>query len=91
MDIFELLVRLSREQQLAVLCISHDLNLAAEYCKRLMLFSEGRIYAEGEPAVVVTEENLRAVYGTLVRVQTSPYSGQPMVLVGRAPKVEDNL
>lgn len=83
MDIFALLVRLSSEQGLAVLCISHDLNLAAEYCRRLLLFSVGRVFAEGEPSAVVTEENLLAVYGTLVRVQSSPYSGQPMVLVSR--------
>jgi iron complex transport system ATP-binding protein len=87
MDIFELLVRLSREQGLAVLCISHDLNLAAEYCARLLLFSVGRIYAAGDATAVVTEENLRAVYGTLVRVQASPYSGQPIVLVSRAPRL----
>lgn len=89
MDIFELLVRLTTEQHLAVLCISHDLNLAAEYCKQVILFSEGRIYSEGDPTSVVTEANLRAVYGTLVRVQTSPYSGQPVVLVGRTSRTED--
>lgn len=91
MEVFALLVRLSRERHLAVLCISHDLNLAAEYCHRLLLFSEGRIVAEGDPTSVVTEELLRAVYGTLVRVQASPVSGQPVVLVSRAPRLEDEV
>ena len=88
MDIFELLVRLSGEG-LAILCISHDLNLAAEYCRRLLLFSVGQVYADGDPTAVVTEENLLAVYGTLVRVQSSPYSGQPMVLVSRTSNGEE--
>lgn len=91
MDIFELLVRLNREQGVAVLCISHDLNLAAEYCGRLLLFSVGRVYASGSATEVVTAENLCAVYGTLVRVEANPYSGQPLVLHSRTPEVEDSI
>jgi iron complex transport system ATP-binding protein len=90
MDIFELLVRLAHEQNVAVLCISHDLNLAAVFCDRLLLFSVGRVYAVGTAADVVTEEHLRAVYGTLVRVDANPFSGQPIVLHSRAPQVEDD-
>ena len=88
LDIFELLVRLNREQQMAVLCISHDLNLAAEYCGRLLLFSVGTVYATGSAAEVVTAEKLCAVYGTLVRVEANPYSGQPFVLHTRAAAEE---
>ncbi|MFA6666136.1 MAG: ABC transporter ATP-binding protein [Armatimonadota bacterium] len=91
MDIFNLLTRLSIEQNLAVLCVSHDLNLAAEYCRRLLLFSVGRIYVEGSPREVITEENLSAVYGTLVSVQSNPHSGQPMVLINRAYTPEEEL
>lgn len=89
LDIFELLVRLNREQRVAVLCISHDLNLAAEYCGRLLLFSVGRVYASGSATEVVTAENLGAVYGTLVRVEANPYSGQPIVLHTRPPEIEE--
>ncbi|MHB9131591.1 MAG: heme ABC transporter ATP-binding protein [Armatimonadota bacterium] len=89
MDIFELLTRLSAEQGLAVLCISHDLNLAAEYCRRLILFSIGKVYANGNPTEVITEANLGAVYGTLVRVEANPYSGQPIVLHNRTPEIAD--
>jgi len=90
MEIFELLVRLNREQGVAVLCVLHDLNLAAEYCDRLLLFSVGRVYATGSAAEVVTEEHLRAVYGTIVRVDANPFSGQPIVLHTRAPRMADD-
>ncbi|MHB0911850.1 MAG: heme ABC transporter ATP-binding protein [Armatimonadota bacterium] len=86
MDIFELLTRLTRDRGISVVCVSHDLNLAAEYCERLILFSEGRVFADGAPGEVITEENLQAVYGTLVRIHENPHSGQPMVLVGREEK-----
>jgi len=89
LDIFELLTRLNVERGISVLCISHDLNLAAEYCRRLVLFSVGQIYATGSAHEVVTEANLQAVYGTLVRVEANPYSGQPLVLHSRAPRVAE--
>jgi iron complex transport system ATP-binding protein len=91
MDIFSLLVRLSSERGLAVICVSHDLNLAAEYCKRLALFSMGSIFAIGDPAEVITEENLKSVYGTLVCVRANPYSGQPMVLINRTEETGGEL
>ncbi|OPZ79659.1 MAG: Hemin import ATP-binding protein HmuV [bacterium ADurb.Bin429] len=87
--IFDLLARLHVEQNLAVLCVSHDLNLAAEYCQRLLLLSIGTVYAEGAPTAVITQENLLAVYGTLVRVAANPHSGQPMVLINRDLPVEE--
>jgi len=34
----------------------HDLNLAAQYCNKLILLSEGRIAAEGTPGEVITAE-----------------------------------
>ena len=89
LDIFELLVRLNRERGLSVLCISHDLNLAAEFCRRLVLLSAGRVFAAGTAAEVITEENLQAVYGALVRVHANPLSGQPLVLHSRAPREEE--
>jgi iron complex transport system ATP-binding protein len=41
----------------------HDLNLAVQYCDYLILLHEGRIKAEGMPSQVVTQENIRDVYG----------------------------
>ncbi len=89
MDIFELLVRLKSERNLAIMCISHDLNLAAEYCDRLALFSVGQVFAMGSPTEVITEANLQSVYGTLVSVRQNPHSGQPVVLLSRAPRLEE--
>jgi iron complex transport system ATP-binding protein len=54
-----LLRRLAREQQRAVLCVSHDLNLASEFSDRLLMMSEGRVVAAGTPEEVLTAENLQ--------------------------------
>jgi len=41
----------------------HDLNLAAQYCDRLLLLCGGKIVAEGAPVGVITQQNIRTVYG----------------------------
>lgn len=66
--LFEVLHELVR-QSVAVLCVLHDLNLAAEYCHRLLLMVNGRTLALGPPKEVLSEENLRAAYDCEVVVE----------------------
>lgn len=77
-DIFELLGRLNRDEGRSILCVSHDLNLASRYCDRLISMEQGRIVAEGTPAVVLTEEHISALYGCSVQVDSGP-GGRPRV------------
>jgi iron complex transport system ATP-binding protein len=81
-DIFDLIHNLCKENNLAVLAAVHDLNLAAQYCDRVILINRGRIRAEGSPRDVITEENIREVYGAENCVYTHPVNGLPTVLLG---------
>jgi iron complex transport system ATP-binding protein len=81
-EVMDLISRLCREQKLTVIAAIHDLNLAAQYCTRLLLISQGRLYAEGTPAEVITDENIAAVYGAGNTVFTHPVNGLPAVLIG---------
>jgi len=78
-EINELIRQLNVEKNLTVLNISHDLNLAAEYCHRIVLLHRGSIYAIGTPSEVMTEENIRRVYETTVAVEKNPLTGAPRV------------
>jgi len=78
-EINELIRRLNLQKNLSVLNISHDLNLAAEYCHRIVLLNKGSIFAIGTPSAVITEENIRRVYETTVMVEKNPVTGAPRV------------
>ena len=41
---------------------THDLNLAASLCRRLILVRDGRVLASGPTADVLTPANVRALY-----------------------------
>lgn len=74
---------LSRTDDLAVLVVLHDVNLAARWCDRLLLLAEGQAVASGDPAEVLTERHLASVYGIPARVMPSPvHAGVPFVVFG---------
>lgn len=57
-----------RERSLVGIVAIHDLNLASRFCHRLVLINQGRVFAEGNPRDVVTEENVWAAYRARVTV-----------------------
>ncbi len=85
-EVLGLIKELCREKNLTVIAAVHDLNLAAQYCNRLVLIHGRRIHAEGTPAEVITDDNIREVYGAANCVYRHPANGLPIVLVGEACK-----
>jgi iron complex transport system ATP-binding protein len=80
---YALLERLCRDRGLTVLVVSHDLNLAARHCDRLVLLRAGTIAADGAPAEVLRPDVLRDVYEVEVEVRSDPVSGRPFVVATR--------
>jgi iron complex transport system ATP-binding protein len=87
-EINELIRGLNLQKGLTVLHISHDLNLAAEYCHRIVLLHQGSVFSAGVPSEVITEENIRRVYETKVLVEKNPLSGAPRITLLGKGKIE---
>jgi iron complex transport system ATP-binding protein len=79
LDIARILRQLNRERGLTVIIVSHDLNLASQYCDHLILMEQGRIVKGGSPEEVIEPDILEAVYGCRVLVDRHPQSGMPRV------------
>ena len=45
-----------------VLISLHDLNLAATFCTKIIMLDKGQLYAVGNPAKIMTDENLEKVF-----------------------------
>ena len=61
-DLMRLTARLARERGLGVLFTEHDMDVVFEHADRLMVLSRGEIIAEGPPAQVRRDPQVRAVY-----------------------------
>ena len=87
-DTFDLFRALSKKKGLTVVAVTHDLNLASLYCDRIALLDQGRLNALGRSEEVLTESNIREVFGVNVVVDRHPLTGLPRVtlLGSRSPR-----
>ena len=81
LSILNLIKNLNRQTRMTVVTVFHDLNLAAEYCDRLVLLDQGRIVAAGTPVDVLTTEMIRNVYGVSVFIGRNPVSDGPHIVL----------
>lgn len=80
-ETLDLFRKLCLEQGLVAITATHDLNLAAQYCQRLVMFSQGRIYCQGTPHQVINPENIKQVYGAEVCVYPHPVNKLPATFI----------
>ena len=48
--------------------IIHDLNLASMFCDKLLMLKDGSIFAYGDTASIVNEENILSVYNVNTKI-----------------------
>lgn len=89
-DIMQIVERMNTEHGVTVLVVSHDLNLSADFCRRLVMLDHGRIRTDGPPVDVLTEDILEAVYHGPVRVHKDPEIGSVSVTPLRRPTPSDH-
>ena len=79
------LVRTLVDDGLTVIAAIHDLNLAARYCDRLVLLSEGRVVTEGPPEEVLAPETIESTFGVRSAIHRDPVTGALAIsLIGLA-------
>ncbi len=81
LSILNLIRNLNHQTRMTVVAVFHDLNLAAEFCDRLVLLDRGRVVAEGTPADVLTTERILNVYGVSVLIERNPVSDGPQLVL----------
>jgi len=79
MEFFDLIKSLNRDQALTVIAVTHDINLAAHFCDRIILLRAGRMFCMGSPHDVIKEANIKEVYEANVAIDENPVTGKPRV------------
>jgi iron complex transport system ATP-binding protein len=86
LEVAGLLSRLNRERGVTMVLATHDLNLAASLCDRLVLLRSGRVLAQGPTGEVLTGPLVQALYGVEADVRFHEAAGHLTVVpIRRAP------
>ena len=84
-EVATLLKRLNAEHGTTMIVSTHDLNLAASLCERVVLLKSGSVIAQGPTAETLTAENIRLLYNVEADVQFHARAGHLTVVpLGRA-------
>ena len=68
-DLLRRLRRIANDRGYAVVVVTHELNLAAEFADRIVLLDRGKTLRVGKPVEVYEQELLQQVFGTLLHVE----------------------
>src|SRR5262249_14124920 len=55
-----------------VIAVTHDLNLAAAYCERVIMLCKGDVVADASPDEAFQPERMRGVFGVETALLTAP-------------------
>lgn len=91
-EILDLLYELNQSQGRTIVMVLHDLNQACRYADYLVAVKHGRIFAAGEPKLVMTQEMVQEVFELECRIIPDPILGTPMcVPIGRKRQTKHQL
>lgn len=79
-EVLDLLQDLNTERGKTIVMVLHDLNHACRYADTIVAVNNGGVAHQGQPAEVVTEDMVRAVFGVECRVIADPVTGAPLVV-----------
>lgn len=78
--VLKLLKQLSLNEKKTVVLVTHEINLAAQFCDRLYLLHKGKIVKEGPPAEVLQFNLIQQVYGVNVYIDINPFTNSIYIL-----------
>lgn len=79
LNIYGMMRRMAHDWPMAVVCVSHDVNIAARLADELVLMRRGLVIAAGAPAEVIREDLLTQTYDVPVDLIAAPGTDVPMV------------
>jgi iron complex transport system ATP-binding protein len=89
-EIMTLIKKLSMDQELTVVAVLHDLNIAAAYSENIVMMKNGEIACQGTPVETFTTQNIRSVFNIDVEVEVSAHTNKPYIYAITRPEIKKN-
>lgn len=79
-EILDLMKTLNRERNTTIVMVLHDINLSTKYADYIFAMKDGSLIKQGLPHEVITEENIKEIYGIDSKVIIDPISKSPYMI-----------
>lgn len=91
-EIMNLIKKLTMDQELTVIAVLHDLNMASAYSDHVIMLKNGQISCQGTPVETFTVQNIKKVFDITVEVEVSPLTNKPYIYaITRTAAVKNNV
>ena len=80
LEIMQLLSKINSEQNKLIILVSHNINLASEYCHRIVMLKKGKIIADGTPGTIINQKMIKNLYEVELTIINNPVSGKPNLI-----------
>jgi len=79
--VLKLIQRISRDKQVAVIVVIHDINLASRFCDRIVALKAGGLLGHGPAEQFMTSAKLTEIYDVSMGILPHPESGAAIAYV----------
>ncbi len=80
LGIYKILRSQQQSNGLTIVVVTHDINLAAQFCTRMILMDRGKIIGDGPPDQVLKFQTLQDVFGVKVYIDINPMTNSLYLL-----------
>jgi iron complex transport system ATP-binding protein len=79
-EVLDLLKHLNQHENRTIVIVLHDINLACRYADHIIAIKDGKVYAEGDPKEIVTEQLINDVFDINAKIIECPLFKTPMCI-----------
>ena len=69
---YDIIEKLNCERGMTIISVTHDINLAARYARRMIAIRDGRMAADGPPAAILTPETMHDIFEVRTSIVRRP-------------------
>lgn len=87
-EVMELITKLNQDENMTVLAVLHDINMASRFCKRMIMLKDGAVSVDGTPREVINRKNMESLYQMKLMIRENPLFHKPEMIPIRVMEEE---
>lgn len=79
-EVLDLLKELNEKENRTIVIVLHDINLACRYADHIIAIKDGKVYGEGKPEEIISEDLIKEVFQINSKIVPCPVFNTPMCI-----------